>query len=303
MKLALIGCGVRGEALAAAAQALGHTIVACSDTSTAEARRLAARCRAKPGRPRDAVAASDAVLFSSPSPEDHRAALLALEAGSPVYWGAPLTDAPDHARRMLDAAKSSGTVLTPCYANRACPQFGAAAAQTASGNIGNLGFIRVVRHAPTGPALHALAGDLDWIGANFGLIDTVFAQVSRTKSVDTAMVTLTLGKGPIAQCIASVAPGNAHAAIELCGGSGMIQFSTTDGVLRMSSRSAKSGAAGDSSNPLDPPIEVRRLCPFFEAIDAGRLSALQIKHEMHVVQVIAAAIDSARNGRAVKVRK
>jgi hypothetical protein len=81
----------------------------------------------------------------------------------------------------------------------------------------------------------------------------------------------------------------------------MIQFTTSDSILSVSRHSSKSGHASVNSSPLDPPIEVRRLRLFFEAIDAGRMSAARLKHEMHIVRIAETAAGSARSGRALKV--
>jgi predicted dehydrogenase len=202
---------------------------------------------------------------------------------------------------MLDAAKTSGAALTPLYAARACPQYGCVATQVASGTIGDVGFIRVVRHASSGPTLHALAADIDWIAATFGRIDTVFAQIVRKSPIDTTMLTFTLSKGPIVQCVASVSSTEPRGDIELCAVSGMIQFSVSEPILRLSSRSPRSAQISVASSPLHPPIEVRRLRLFFDAIDAGRFPAAQLKHELHVVRVVEAALKSNSSGRAVKV--
>ncbi len=303
MNLALIGCGARGDELAAAARSLGHTIAACADASSPAAKRTAAKFGVPfTTRPVHAIAAADAILVTSPSPRDIEPATHALGAGLPVYWAAPLAHHPKHARRLLDAAAQAGAVLAPADPARSCPQFAAASAQVTAGAIGEVGFVRVHRHAARGDALDSLAGDLDWIAETFGRVTSVFAQIVRKKSVDAALLTLTLGSGPLVQCVASVAPdASDRAAIELCGASGMVQFTTSDAILSVAPHTATSSRAAVASSPLDPPVIVRRLRQFFDAIDAGPMSARQRRHEEHVLRVVEAAVESAGTARAVKI--
>jgi predicted dehydrogenase len=311
MKLALIGCGVRGQAFAAAAAELSLDVSLCIDSSIAAARRVAAGLNARPSRrPLDAISAADAVIFPDPLPAAAATALRALRAGKAVFWAAPIAANPKDARSLLDAAKASGVPLVPDYTARVCPQFAAASAQVAADAAGPIGFVRVHRRARSprppknGVALTALAHDLEWILSLFGPVAAVYAQIVRKQSVDCAMLTLTLAKGPLVQCVASStaesdSPG--HAAIELCGARGMIQFNTHSTILSIAPHSESAGRPPHRTSPLAPSLNARRLTRFVETVQAGRLSEAALKHEMRVVRVVEAALESARAGRAVKM--
>jgi predicted dehydrogenase len=313
MDLALIGCGSRGNSLAAAAQVLGHRIAVCCDSSSAAARRAAKRFGGISATgASDALLHVDAIVISDPDPADYAIASRALNKGTHVYWAGPLAPHGKHARRMLDAAKDSGAALLPAYPNRACPQFAAAAAQVSARAIGRVGFVRVHRCSArttgvgrSGPsALSSLAGDIDWIASTFGHVRTVFAQVVHEHPVDAAMLTLTLGDGPIVQCVASAATNRPdRASVELCGKSGMIQFNTHEPILTVAKHSGGTGRAASQTSPLSPPVTWRALRLFFTAVDSGRTHSAQLAHERHVVGVFDSALDSARAGRTLRVRR
>jgi predicted dehydrogenase len=210
---------------------------------------------------------------------------------------------------MLDAAQAESAVLGVGYLGRACPQFDAAAAQASSGAVGKIGFVRVRRStaAPKGPAhdaaLESLLHDIDWVAANFGPVTVVFAQTVFRRPVNWALITLTLGKGPIVQGVAVAANDDdapLHADIELCGESGMIQFRSRDPILTVTSQSANANRVRTGVSPLAPPIVSRRLARFFDAA-GGRMPRRQLNHEMHIVRVFEALLESAREGRAVEI--
>ena len=158
---------------------------------------------------------------------------------------------------------------------------------------------RSLKTAPS--ALGTLAGDIDWIAFTFGPIETVFAQLVHQRPVNTAMLTLTLGKGPIVQCIASTAADNENrAAIELCGEFGMIQFNTHEPILTIA---RQSGRTSCQTSPLSPPIVERELRRFCEVIAARRKRRAQLDHERHVVGIFDTALSSARAGRAIRVQR
>ncbi len=303
MHLALLGCGPRALRLAAVAVDLGHVVAVCADPSRAQARRTASRLRTTAAaRLVDAASGVDAVIAADPSP-GLAAALRALKNGVPVFWNAPLTHDPRLARRLLDAAQSAGSLLAPAYPSRACPEYAAAAAQMASGAIGPVGFVRVHRRAAhagsavKSAALDSLAGDIDFIATTLGRVDTVFAQLVRRRSVDSALLTLTLARGPIVQLAANATTDAPRATVECCGSTGMIQFVTNQPILSLDSAGRGRRIA---TSPLSPEVSSRRLAAFLSAAHR-RMGAPQLAHERHVVRIVEAALSSARTGRAVKV--
>jgi predicted dehydrogenase len=313
MNLALVGCDAAGERLGRIAISLGHTVTAVADAKPAQAKRVATQLEARAStRSLDVLRGVDAVLFAAPSSAETGAALRALRASAHVYWNAPLGADPRTAGRLLDAAKASGVVLGAGYASRECPQYTVAASQVEAGVAGKIGFVRVHRRAPRvasakhGAALHALCDDIDFIAATFGPVATVFAQITRKKSVDSALLTLTIPRGPIVQCAASCVnedsdPGRVR--IDLCGKAGMIQVATGQPILTIDTHSSTSANPRVASSPLDPDPAARRLAVFLDAASRRRISANQFKRELHVVRIIEAVIESARSGRAVTVKR
>jgi len=307
MQLALIGCGSRGERLAQLATSLGHVIATCADTNVAQAARAAKRLNIRVAKsPADALKAAQAVLIAEPGTAATSAALRALRGGISVFWNAPLATDPKSARSLIDAARASGAPIASAYPNRHCPQYSAAASQAQSGSIGTVGFVRVHRRAPQSAksALDALAGDLDFIASIFGPVDTVYAQLVRRKPVNSALLTLTTGRGPIVQCACSVAPNDddlGQASIEFCGQSGMIQFETHAPILSVRTTTSTTGRV--DSSPLTPPAAERRLSAFLDSVSKGKMPAQQLRHELHIVRIVEAALDSVRTGRAVKVKR
>lgn len=309
MKLALIGCGPDGLALAAAARALGLDMVACVDTSLAAARKAATLARTVAKKDIASVLKHkdiEAVLLGgSPAPRNaHLRA--ALAQAKHVFCPAPFAPDATAAKALLATARDAGAHLYVAYDSRVAPEDLALGRQLDEHAAGAPGFIRIHR-AVRMPAESArsgkrsasnesiitglLARDFDWLVRRFGVAGTVFAQATSQSGTDHAGLTLTFPRGPIVQLIGTRTTHGLpdRASIEVCGTGGMLHYSSDDPVF-------ESTADGGRTSPIAPNVWTRHLRLFIDSIQKAPAKQ-QYEHELNVVRVIDAALRSADSGR------
>jgi len=313
MKLALIGCGPEGLALAAAARPLALEIAACADSSLAAARKAAALAGSVAKKDITSILKRKdvgAVLLGG-APAARAAHLrLALAHGKAVFCPPPFTaDAPT-AKTLLAAARDAGTQVYVAYDGRVAPEDAALAQQLDAEAAGRPGFIRVHRAvrvprpagsragktAAPGAAIISglLARDLDWLVRRFGQAGTVFAQAAAQPGLDHAALTLTFPRGPIAQLIGTRAANGLpdRAAVEVCGTGGMLQYSSDDPILESTARTG----LPERTSPLANDLRARHLQRFLDRLKKPA-SRQDCEHDLSVQRLIDAALRSARSGR------
>lgn len=319
MKLAIVGCGAQGTALAEAAANLGHEVILCADPIEARARRLARAHGARfSARVRDAFKTrqAEAVVIGSPTDEHASQIAQAAKAGLHVYCAAPLALEVKRARAALEAVRESGTTCYVAHDSRVDPALGNARQQVAGGAIGEVGFVRVRRACPLpdgsrkwyrdyarsqGALGHVVVQDIAWVIEQFGPAEKVFAQALMKPRVDYAMTTLTLKDGPIVQLIGSWAnppETSASVDIEFCGSEGMVMCQTPGAPLEILQRSGEQAPKAES--PLAESIEARHLSAFSEAVENRAAKVLRSDLELRIVRIVEAGATSARTGKPVR---
>ncbi len=318
MGVAIVGCGDRGAAYAAAVHRCGLTVSVCADVSEQRARKLArihnaaATIRCKMALRSKEV---DAAIVTTPTPAHAEYVLSALRVGKPVLCEAPFTRTIAQGREVLAEVRKRGVVCHVARASQSGPEYEAIEAQINAGKIGKVGYIRTYRAAPMpkgvrnwyrdyaqsgGVTLDGLVHDFDWISRRFGRIKKVFCQNLEQTGFDFSMVTLTLETGAIAQAIASWAQAKGSAPslkIELCGTGGMVQYDSDEVPVRVSRRSGEGGPI--AASPLSKSAEERELERFVAAIDGGGDPA-RAEDALQAVRVAEAALKSAKTGKAVR---
>ncbi|MDK1021945.1 MAG: Gfo/Idh/MocA family oxidoreductase [Candidatus Hydrogenedentes bacterium] len=318
MDVAIVGCGDRGAAYAAAAHRCGLTVSVCADVSERRARRLA-RVHNAASTIRCNMAlrskAVDAAIVTTPTPAHAEYVLSALRAGKPVLCEAPFTRTTAQGREIVGEVRKRGVVCHVANPSRSRPEYEAIEAQINAAKIGKVGYIRTYRAGPMpkgagnwyrdyaqsgGVTLDGLVHDFDWISRQFGKVKKVFCQNLEHGGFDFSMVTLRLETGAIAQVIGSWAHAKGSAPslrIELCGTGGMVQYDSGDVPVRTSRRSGGTPALGLS--PVLKSIEESEIEQFIAATD-GVGDPASAEDALWAVRVAEAALRSAKTGRAVR---
>lgn len=311
MKLALVGCGPEGLAFAAAIQSQGVDLAACADTSLAAARKAAALAGAPAKKDIASVLKHkevEAVVLGG-SPAARPAHLRqAIAQGLHVLCPAPLAQNAAMAKTLLAAAHDAGVHLYVAYNSRVAPEDLTLLQQLEARVVERPGFIRIHRALHTAKGARGrkrtrpgaeiiaelLARDFDWLVRQFGLAGTVFAQAASQSGLDHAALTLTFPRGPIAQLIGTYAVHGLpdRASVEVCGTGGMIQYSTDDPVFESTARAGRL----DRTSPVRPNLPTRHLSLFLQRLEKKPVKT-QYEHDLNVIRLIEAALQSAHTGR------
>lgn len=146
MRFGLLGAGCIGQLRAQAlAQLPGATLGAVADVNPAAAARLAAPAGARvvPGLEQLlALGEIDAVIVSTPPQFHEPAVLAALAAGKHVLCEKPLASSLEASRRMVQAARTHGKILTTGFNHRYFPAIQFLKKTLAAGTIGQLNHVR-----------------------------------------------------------------------------------------------------------------------------------------------------------------
>jgi predicted dehydrogenase len=145
LRFGLIGCGDIGVVRAAALRrSRRHSLAAVSDIDDRKALALANSDAVVDREWRTLIARPelDAVIISTPPAFHEEMVIEALRAGKHVLCEKPLARSPEEARRMVDAATSTGRRLATGFNYRFYPSFRMARRVVESGRIGRLSHIR-----------------------------------------------------------------------------------------------------------------------------------------------------------------
>ncbi len=318
MGVAIVGCGERGAAYAAAAHRCGLAVSVCADVSEQRARKLArihhaaATVRCKMAlRSRDV----DAAIVTTPTPAHAEYVLSALRVGKPVLCEAPFTRTIAQGREVVREVRKRGAVCHVVNPSLSRPEYAAIEAQIDAEKIGKVGYIRTYRAGPMpkgagnwyrdysqsgGVTFDGLVHDFDWISRRFGKVRKVFCQNLEQAGFDFSMVTLTLETGAIAQAIGSWAQAKGSAPslkIELCGTGGMVHYNSDEIPVRTTRRSGGGRVVGLS--PVLKSVEDSEIERFVAATDGGGDPA-SVEDALRAVRVAEAALTSAKTGKAVR---
>ena len=251
MRIGIIGAGSMGQVHAAAWLEAGAQVVAVNSGSLESALWLAAQYGARVcSSLAELLEHSDVVDLCVPTHLHHAMTLEAASAGKHVVCEKPIALEIGDARAMIAACEQAGVRLFIAHVVRFFPQYRAARDHVQSGQIGNLGVIRLKRAAyqprvsgenwfldsqkSGGMILDLMVHDFDyarWLGGPVAQVFAKSARASRTDSpTDFALVTLEFESGAMAQIEGGWAypAGVFRTGFDIAGSSGLIEWSSDD---------------------------------------------------------------------------
>ncbi len=316
MRVAIVGCGAMGDALARGAVAAGFEIAACVDKVRARAAEFAERFGATAIGWDALLKRRDCEIVAIATPTFEHASQIqeAIRAGFGVVVAGPLCATERDVERAVSAAREKGVRLVLAGEDPNRGALDAMLAQYASGRIGKAGFVRCVRRErpPTGEKnwyrdhnagggvlLNCVRFDVAWLVNLFGEPQRVFCQRAlHTKPgyVETALATLRFADGPMAQLVGSWSEGHVpRTTIEICGDSGMIQFDSLDAAQWGGGGNIPPGSSLRSLPPSKGEFLLRASADESERMD-GAVSVIRVLDAMGRSVASGKAIGIARVG-------
>lgn len=270
----------------------------------------------------DLLGWADVVDLCVPTPLHLDLSLKAIAAGRALMVEKPLAGTLDDAAKIVAEADRAGITLAVGQVVRCFPEFRRGHELVASGAVGKPAAARTRRgggmpkgaglwfadHAQSGGVLIDLAiHDFDWLRWTLGEVRTVYSRslsATRGSGPDYALTTLTFDDGAVAHVEATwMDPSGFRTAFEVCGSGGMIEFDSRNAPTLRTHRTGMDGiplpaAAEAPLDPQDDPYFVQ-LKGFADAITAGTAPPVSGHDGLMAVSIAAAAVESARSGRAV----
>ena len=249
MRIGIVGAGTMGQVHAQAWLEAGAQVVAAHSASLESALGLAAQYGARVcSSLAELIEHVDVVDLCVPTHLHQAMTLEAANAGKHIICEKPMALDLGDARAMIQACDQAGVRLFIAHVARFFPQYRAARDAVQSGQIGNLGVMRLKRAAyqprvsgenwfldstkSGGMVLDLMVHDFDyarWIG---GPVARVFAKSARASRIDSptdyALVTLEFESGAMAQIEGGWAypAGVFRTGFDLAGSSGLIEWSS-----------------------------------------------------------------------------
>jgi predicted dehydrogenase len=164
----LVGCGGRGRQVMRGMLEAPNTELAATcdvyDTNAERASRDLSQSRAKTikdFRRLLEIKEVDAILVSTPDHWHSIITVLGLEAGKHVYVEKPFALTIREGRAMVEAARRTQRILYPGTQHRSAPHIAEAARIVQSGEIGDVGFVRVWNSGNIAPNIQKKVPDSD----------------------------------------------------------------------------------------------------------------------------------------------
>jgi predicted dehydrogenase len=329
LKIGIVGSGFMGRTHAAGWHATPAHIVGFHSAEPVSARALAGQYGAALfDRFEDLIAACDVVDICTPTPLHHPQVLQAASAGKAVVCEKPLARTTAQAADMIAACERAGVPLLVGHVVRFFPEYAAAQAIVARGEIGRVAVIRLTRasfkpnaddpkswfHDPAqsgGMMMDLMIHDYDyarWLG---GEVESVFARGSVAQNPasehDYGLVILQHKNGALSHVEGGWAypPPMFRTALEIAGDRGLIEHpagSSTPLHIHMRGGAGGGPAIAVPASPMreDPyTTEIRE----FYAVLTGELDRPRVtaRDGLAAVQIAEAALESARAGRPVRL--
>lgn len=326
-RVGIVGAGLMGGWHAARWRQLPVELVGVYDHTTSNRERWVSQFGGRAfGDMASLLEAVDIIDICTPTFAHKAGVLAAAEAGKPVICEKPIARTLTDARMMIDACERAGVALCIGQVVRFFPQYVAAKAALASGELGRPGVLRTIRAGtfprPTpetwynsfdkggGVIMDLAIHDLDFARWCFGEVERVFARgltFSGGSMRDHALITLRFQSGALAHIEGSWAspPSSFRTALELAGSEGLLEWDSLDPAPFHATLKATDDAAQKVPQSADNPLAAEddpyylELKHFLEVID-GR-DALRVTPEdaYMALKLSLAAIESVRSGRAV----
>jgi predicted dehydrogenase len=330
VRVGIIGAGSMGNVHANAWRAAGATITGIVSSRVDEAAALAARVGARAvSSVAELLEMVDVVDICTPTPFHLEYTRLAANAGKHVVCEKPIARNLEDARAMMDACQTANVRLFIAHVVRFFPQYRAAKDTVSSGQIGDLGVIRLKRAAyqpqiagdnwfldeskSGGMIVDLMIHDFDcarWLG---GEIERVYARSARGIRPDApgdyALVTLRFKSGAMALIEGGWAypKGVFRTAIDIAGADGLIEWnSDASSTLRPFLENTVVDGAPDVGLPVsilaEDPYETQ-IRHVKHALETDAPFLVTPQDALEALRIALAARMSLETGRAVKLEE
>lgn len=292
-----------------------------------------------PERARDAAAAGDGEVAASLAeliegvdvvdvctPTDtHRVAVEAAAAARRhVICEKPIALRLDDAHAMVAACRAAGVRLLAAHVVRYFPEYAAAQAAVAAGQIGRPAILRLRRESSRpdrspdswifdearsgGLMLDLMVHDFDYARWIAGDVDSVMARRVRDASgcdVDYAIVLLRHASGALSHVIGgwNYPSPVFRTGFELAGDGGLIEYESVEqqAISRYLMAGDSEGAPGLPASPLEETPFTAELRDFVRALTTGTQPRVSAEDGIAALRIALAAIESSRLGQPVAV--
>jgi myo-inositol 2-dehydrogenase / D-chiro-inositol 1-dehydrogenase len=327
MRIGIIGAGSMGQIHSAAWLEAGAQVVAVHSASLESALGLAAQQGARVcSSLAELLEHVDVVDLCVPTHLHHVMTLEAAAAGKHVVCEKPMALEINDARAMIEVCGQAYVRLFIAHVVRFFPQYRAAREAVQSGQIGNLGVMRLKRAAyqprvsgenwfldsqkSGGMILDLMVHDFDyarWLG---GPVARVFAKSARASRVDSptdyALVTLEFESGAMAQVEGGWAypAGVFRTGFDIAGSSGLIEWSSDKTNTIKSFLEPTSSSAAEVGLPLSILAEdpyVTQIKHVKHALETGSEFLVTPTEALEALRIGLAAKRSLETGRSVSI--
>lgn len=325
MKIGIAGTGFMGSTHAAAWKETSAEIAGFLAETPQEARGLADQYGVKIYTDYAAMLNDvDVVDICTPTHLHCNMVLEAAAAGKQIICEKPLALSIEEGQKMIAACKEAGVNLFVAHVVRYFPEYALAKQVVDSGQIGKVGVIRLSRgsYRPKkavgnwfldegksgGILMDLMVHDLDYARWIAGDVESVFAQkVShgfKDAPVDFALVILKHRNGTLSHVSGAWAypPPTFRTGFEISGEGGMLGFdSDATSPIRYLIQKSDSGSpdVGLPSSPVSESPYTSEIKEFYAALTDGRPVRVSAGDGLAAVQIVLAAMESVKTGRAV----
>jgi myo-inositol 2-dehydrogenase / D-chiro-inositol 1-dehydrogenase len=327
MRIGIVGAGSMGQVHSAAWLEAGAQVIAVHSASLESALGLAAQYGARVcSSLAELLEHVDVVDLCVPTHLHHVMTLEAANAGKHVVCEKPMALELNDARAMIEACEKAGVRLFIAHVVRFFPQYRAARDALHSGQIGNLGVLRLKRAAyqprvsgenwfldsqkSGGMILDLMVHDFDfarWLG---GPVARVFAKSARAVTADAptdlALVTLEFESGAMAQIEGGWAypAGVFRTGFDIAGSSGLIEWSSDDTNTIKSFLEPTNSGIADVGLPLSILAEdpyLTQIKHVKHALETGSEFLVSPAEALEALRIGLAAKLSLETGRSVEI--
>jgi predicted dehydrogenase len=325
LQIALVGASTMGGQHAANFNQIdGCRLAKVYDTRPENAEALADEYGAEAVEDVEEVYADDIdiVAITCPTPFHVEYCTAAAEASKHIFCEKPLARTLEQGRQILDAVSEAGVKTMVGHVVRFFPEYRQARERVKSGDLGDIGMVRVSRinSMPAGAggwfSDYELSGgvtldmsihDLDWLLWTFGPVESVCSRglYKQMPTMDYALTQIRFQSGAIGHCEGSWADlGAFRTSFEVAGSNGLVRHDSTENVtLTVQKRTQQEGLA-DVQVPSAPsacsPYLVQDRS-FIEAILNDEDPPVSVEDAYEALQLALAACESAETGEIVRL--
>ncbi len=268
----------------------------------------------------------DVVDICTPTHLHHEMALAAAAAGKDIVCEKPLARTLNQAQEIISACEQPGVKLMVAHVVRFFPEYAAAKAQVAAGEIGQPAVLRLRRGAfqpkkaednwfvdmskSGGVILDMMIHDFDYARWVAGEVESVFAKRLKTShpeaAVDHALVILKHTNGALSHVEGSWAypPPLFRTALEIAGSNGWIQTDSEQHAAVKIHEHRSDDKAPDVPQPGSPLAEdpyTTQIKSFYDSLAHDAPIAVSGVEGLAALQIALAAIESVETGQAIQL--